>query len=187
MATKMKIRKVNALPGTFEPSTLYLVKSAEAGLFEMHMSTSDGLSTRHIYSKAEITSQIAAAVGATSSIHVVADIAARNALAPTTNIFVLVADASDDVTVTAGAATYIYNTDTTSWVKIAEYESMDFVFSWANLSDKPTSSVADIDSAVSLKHTHSNKAQLDKITEDVNGDILYNAAPIRAHLEIDEW
>lgn len=55
-----------------------------------------------------------------------ADIAARDALVLTKNTFVFVADASADATVDAGAALYFYNLATTSYTKVAEYESMDF-------------------------------------------------------------
>ena len=58
-----------------------------------------------------------------------ADIAARDALAPTLtkNSFVLVSDASADATVDVGAVLYFYNTADQSFLKIAEYESLDFV------------------------------------------------------------
>src|SRR5690606_1620244 len=57
----------------------------------------------------------------------VADIAARAALEPTLDqaVFVLVQDASADPTVTSGAALYAWNPATTTWLKVAEYESMD--------------------------------------------------------------
>ena len=51
---------------------------------------------------------------------------------------------------------------------------MDINFSWANLSGKPTSSVADIDDAVSKRHAHANKTQLDKIDQDASGNLTYN-------------
>ncbi len=187
MATKLKIRKVNTLPGTYEASTLYIVKSSEATLFELYMSTSDGTAVRHIYNKAEITAQIATSLASVNNATVVPTIAARNALAPTTNVFVLVADASGDPTVNAGAASYVYDLTNTSWVKIHEYEGLDYVFNWASLADKPTSTVAAIDAAVSASHTHANKVELDKIDEDANGFMIYNGQPIRAHLEVDEW
>ena len=110
------------------------------------------------------------------------DITARNALNPTANIQVFVIDASDDTTVTSGGATYIYRLSTTSWIKISESESLDLVLSWANLTGKPSSSVTDIDNAVSLRHTHANKSELDKIGEDVNGNLTYNGA-----LPVIEW
>ena len=56
-----------------------------------------------------------------------ANIAARNALVMTKNSFVLVADATGDATVGSGAALYFYLTTDQSFMKIAEYESMDLV------------------------------------------------------------
>lgn len=58
----LRIEKVLTLPGTVSPSTLYIVKAAEAGLAEVYVTNSDGLETRHIISKQEILDLIAAAV-----------------------------------------------------------------------------------------------------------------------------
>jgi hypothetical protein len=56
-----------------------------------------------------------------------ADITARDALTMTKNGFVLVADATGDATVTAGAAMYFYDAAGEAFIKVTEYESMDLV------------------------------------------------------------
>lgn len=183
----LKIRKVNALPGTLEASTLYMVKHAtNANLFDMYLSTSDGASTRHIISQADIATMITNAVGAFNTVEVVADIAARNALAPTANIQVLVLDASSDPSVTTGAALYVYDHATTTWHKVSEYESMDVVLDWASIQNKPISTVAQIDQAVADSHTHANKPLLDLLSQ-TNGHLYYNAEPVRAFMEEEVW
>ena len=96
---------------------------------------------------------------------------------------VMVLDATKDTTVGAGWAIYrrlSTATDLTkleSWQKIAEKESLDVVVSWANLKDKPTSTVAQIDAAVQNSHTHTNKAVLDKLTEQ-NGVLYYDGKAV---------
>ena len=40
---------------------------------------------------------------------------------------------------------------------------MDVIVDWANITNKPVSSAASIDDAVSLKHSHTNKTQLDLV------------------------
>lgn len=80
-----------------------------------------------------------------------ADIAARDALTLTKNSFVVVADASADPTVDVGAAMYFYNKSDDSFMKIAEYESMDLVIP--------------------------NKAILEDLS-DVNGVLHYKGDPI---------
>lgn len=88
---------------------------------------------------------------------------------------VMVLDASADSTVDAGWAIYRRLSSAndlsqlSSWQKIAEAESLDVVVNWANIQNKPTSSVSDIDDAVSKKHSHANATVLDKFTEDANG------------------
>ena len=95
---------------------------------------------------------------------IVANITARDAITDKfTGLRVHVLDASADVTVTSGWAEYLWTGS--AWTKVSESESIDVVLQWANITGKPTSAVADIDSAVSQRHTHSNKATLDSIQE----------------------
>lgn len=124
---------------------------------------------------------------------VVADIQARDALDPATlyeSLFVYVLDATSDPDVVSGAALYIYAEDhnapgTYKWFKVAETESLDVQLQWADILGKPTSSVADIDDAVAKRHTHSNKTELDLISEDgTSGNLTYNGneyTPLSTH------
>ena len=59
---------------------------------------------------------------ASSPNFVVADITERNALTPSNGSLALVLDASADATVDSGAATYVWRTSTTSWIKVSEAE-----------------------------------------------------------------
>ena len=183
----MKVHKVNVLPGTLEASALYLVKSAVAGLFDLYVSSTDGLEARHIISKTEIQSMVNSAVAGASNIFVVADIAARDALAPTVVTQAIVVDATDDATVQSGSATYVYDTVGDAWQKIAEHESMDLTLSWGGIVGRPTSSVAEIDDAVGKRHTHANAATLDKFSQDGDGQPTYNGANIHVYLSSDQW
>ena len=117
-----------------------------------------------------------AAVGGAAKFYVADDIDARDALEAGTGDRCYVHDATDDASVAAGGAEYLWTGAV--WVKISEAESMDFVATWANLQNKPSSSAANIDAAVSASHTHSNKAVLDKLTEGSNGLPLYNGSQI---------
>lgn len=182
----LKIRKVNTLPGTLEASTLYMVKSSNPNLFDLYLSTSDGLTARHIISQTEISTMITDAVGVFNTVEIVADITARDALTPGANIQVLVLDASADATVISGAALYVYDFATTTWYKVSEYESMDVVLDWASIQNKPTSTPAQIDQAVSDSHTHANKALLDLLSE-VSGHLHYNGEPVRTYLDEEAW
>ncbi len=103
-------------------------------------------------------------------IRVVDDIDARDALSPYEGLRVHVKDASADSTVGEGWAEYLF--DGTSWIKTAESESIDVVQQWADIQGKPTSSVANIDDAVSKRHSHGNKAILDAITSAGSGSII---------------
>jgi hypothetical protein len=61
------------------------------------------------------------------------------------------------------------------WIKTSEAESMDVTaIAWSALTGGPTNTVADIDDAVDKRHAHTNLALLEKITEDDDGDLLYD-------------
>lgn len=182
----LKIRKVSALPGTYEASTLYMVKSAEAGLFDMYLSTDDGSAVRHMLTKPEVQVLINNALAGFNAVQVVADIAARDALAPTVNTQVIVLDATTDVTVISGGATYIFDVATSIWHKISETESLDVVLQWSNIIGRPSSTVAELDDAVAKRHIHSNKSIIDDIS-DVGGQLAYAGQPVRAFLEEESW
>lgn len=187
MSVQMKVHKVNALPGVLEASAVYIVKSAETGLLDLYVSSNNGSEARHIISKTEIQSMVNTAVAGASNIFVVADIAARNALAPTVVTQAIVVDATGDSSVKLGSATYVYNPVGAAWQKIAEHESMDVVLQWANIQGRPTSTAAEIDDAVGKKHSHTNITTLDKLAQDGNGQLTYNGANLHVYLSSDQW
>lgn len=187
----LNIERVTALPQTMRPSTLYIVRSAHVGLVEMYFTSSDGADVRHVISKDEIQSMInqyiVSATSALTEIKIVATIAARNALGLTANGLCLVLDATADATVSAGAALYVYDAVGLAWTKVAEYESMDVQLLWSAIQGRPTSAVADIDDAVTKRHSHTNKALLDKVSEDGSSNFMYNGAYPKAPLDAEQW
>ena len=119
--------------------------------------------TKHAEALAYANNAVATAVGAldlSNSAVYAADIAARDALTLTKNTFVMVADATADATVDTGAALYFYNLATTSYVKVAEYESMDLFPNQAVLQD----------------------------LSDVGGQLYYKGAAVATvHNTVNEW
>ena len=175
----LKIYRKTALPGTLEAYALYLIAPAsDADILEIVAVDAAGTASRHVVNKTDIQAMIDASMASAgiNNLTIVADIAARDALTPTDPIQVYVTDATGDGTVASGGAFYLYNPTGDTWIKTGESESLDVVLSWANIQDKPTSSVTDIDDAVSKRHTHGNKTQLDKIDEDGNGHMTYNGS-----------
>lgn len=190
----LKFRKVTALPSVYEGSTMYMVAdSVNASLFEMYLSSSDGLSVRHLLNKSEIqtmiSTSVAGSIAGMGTMSVVSNIAARDALAPATTSMALVLDATADTSVAVGAATYVYDAATTTWIKVAEYESMDVVLQWGNIVGRPTSTPAQIDAAVTNSHTHANKPVLDglSIAAGASARLLSAGQPIRGFLEEEGW
>jgi hypothetical protein len=189
MATVQFFRET-ALPGTLVPDSIYFVAptGSAANYVEIYVVNSAGTAARHTPTKSEIDGWITSAIGSANDLTIVADITARNALLPlTAPKWVYVIDATGDATVTAGGATYLYNPTTTSWVKSSEAESMDVVLAWANITGKPTSAVADIDDAVTKRHTHANLTQLNKIGEDVGGNMTYNGSLVATGWTTTNW
>lgn len=176
-----KFFKVAALPGVLEANAFYFV---ENGTFAESYLTDDTGTARSIGNTAMIQAVagplIAASLAQLNRVEIVANIAARNALAGANyNQLVLVLDATGDGTVVAGAALYVFRNSDDTWVKVAEYESMDLSLTWAAITGKPASAPASIDDAVNKRHTHANQAQLDKIGESA-GQMTYDGAPVGA-------
>lgn len=63
---------------------------------------------------------------------------------------------------------------------------MDVALTWANITGKPTSTVAQIDAAVANSHTHTNKTQLDKVGE-TGGNLTYNNSLPYTGWETTTW
>ena len=187
----LTIFKERALPAQLEANAMYLIAPpGKPHYIEMYVSGMSGSTIKRIPTTEDIQLMINASTGAIppgAKLEVVADIAARDALLPVDNMMVMVVDATADPTVDTGAATYVYQATNLNWHKISENESMDLVLDWANIQNKPMSSVLDIDDAVNKRHSHANLAQLNKIGEDVEGNLLYNGLHPKAGLQSENW
>lgn len=176
--TVLKVFKETALPGTLQANSIYYVTSANAEYVEVYVTSSSGVA-RRVPKIEDINSVVATAISGMNSLAIYANITDRNTKALNNgHKYVYITDATGDATVASGGATYLYNTTTTTWIKISEAESMDVVLSWANIQNKPTSSVTDIDSAVTLKHTHTNATVLNALGQDGEGNLTYNGSPV---------
>ena len=179
----IRIHKTTTLPGTLEGHSIYLVApAAKPNYVEMYVTNADATAVRRVITEQDVINLINA-----RDIQIVNDIAARNALTPVNGQLVYVLNATGDPTVASGAASYLWKADTSEWIKLTEFESMDVIVRWSNIQGAPTSSPSAIDTAVANSHTHANKTQLDKIGEDGNGNFIYNGQPPRARLETAGW
>lgn len=177
---QINFHKVATLPGVLQPNSLYFVENGT--IAETYITNSVGVA-RSVGNSEMITSIVTASVGSIvddavdgaiaslNAVEIVADIDARDALAASLsrNALIIVEDATADPTVDAGSAMYAYNHVTDTFSKLTEYESLDVVISWANISGRPASTPAQIDDAVEASHNHSNKSTLDKLGEDAEG------------------
>jgi len=187
MAT-VKLYRETALPGTLEANSIYLIApTGSPNYVEMYVTGTSSANIKRIINEADIQTMITASLSGQNGVDIVDDITDRNALIPTNGKLVIVLDATGDATVQSGAATYVYRLATTEWIKIQEHESLDLVFEWATIQNKPTSSVADIDDAVTKKHTHTNKTQLDKVGEDGDGLLTYNGLLPKIAWDTTSW
>ena len=184
MAT-IKFHKVLVLPGTLEADSIYFVQNSTYS--ETYLTDSAG-NAKSVGNSAMIAAvantEISTRLAQHNLVEIVADITARNALASQDrNLVVMVLDATGDATVTAGAALYAFRNSDNSWTKVAEYEGMDAVVQWSNINGRPTSSVAQLDAAVTNSHTHSNKTVLDATQESFTTalKITYDLAATASH------
>lgn len=182
---KNRFLKVTTLPGTLEPNTFYFVENGNYA--ESYLTNSSGVA-KMIGNTTMINQLITSQLAQYNAFEIVADITARNALASglNRNLLVLVIDATGDTTVGSGSALYAFHNDTDTWEKLTEYENLDVTIQWSAIQGKPTSAVADIDDAVTKRHVHANKAKLDLIDTDVDGNLTYNGDPVM-HWDQSNW
>lgn len=188
MAT-LQLFKVTALPQTLEANSLYWVLNGN--YVEEYVTSKTGVAkmagnTQMIKDVAQPLIDAAMNAAAASTVVIVDNIAARNALTKKDGMEVMVLDATGDSTVKAGTATYVYRASNTTWYKISEAESMDVVLQWANIIGGPASSPTQIDAAVSASHTHGNKSTLDLLGANADG-LTYNGANVGNTLKSSDW
>jgi len=174
--TSLQIFRETALPGSLVPYSVYMIAPSGAGntdYVEMYVTDYAGVAKRNV-NRADISTMIGTAISSANSLTIVASITERNALTPTRSEFVYVIDATTDTTVVRGGATYLYNTGTSAWIKTSEAESLDVVTAWNSITGRPTSTPAEIDSAVAVSHSHANHTQLDNIGQNGAGLLTYN-------------
>lgn len=190
----------------FTPSAMYIVQGSSPTRCELYFSDSTGSDLRNPITEDEAADIIASQLAGFSNIHAVADIAGRNALGLTASGMVMVADAfvaTDPannmyVSTPGTAAMYMFNANASAsepeWTKIYEFEGMDVQLIWANLIDKPVSSVADIESAVALQHDHgSNLDQLPLLDglaiNPATGNLVFNSVELAngAGMDQSDW
>ena len=141
------------------------------------------------------SSQLPSSTSGTMTVPTYADLPSTDL---TDGMEVFVVDASGDPsgTVTSGWATYKYILSTTTWMKIAEGESIDVVTDWSNVTNKPStftpsahthaiSDVTDLSTTLAGKaaavHTHV-VADITDLDDEIS-DLEYNLA---THSQIDD-
>ena len=187
--TTFRVYKETALPGTLQANSVYFIASAShPDLLEVFVTNAAGSTpVRHVLNRAEVQAMIDASIASANELTIVADIAARNALAPARAQYVYVVNATGDATVASGGATYLFNPTGSTWIKVSEAESLDVTVTWASITGKPTSSAALIDAAVAATHTHANKTQLDLIGQNAGGEMTYNGTQVKTTWSSTGW
>lgn len=171
----LNFHKLTSQPATWQASSFYYISN---GNYSESYVTDNSAVPKMIGNSTMINELIDAKISASNAgaLKIYADIAARDAdkVNLTYNQLVLVKNATGDATVLSGAALYTFEKTSNTYSKIAEYESLDVVLSWANISGKPSSTPAQIDDAVTKAHTHINKSTLDALGNDGAGNLTYN-------------
>ena len=139
--------KVISLPGTAVSGRIYFLKDGAETYGDLYVGSTGGTLVPFI-NEQRIIDVINTQGGAASEILIADDIAARDALVIPRNSIVVVIDASADPTVTSGAAQYLYRSVQDDFIKLGEFESLDVVIDWSDIQNRPSSSVVQIDDAV---------------------------------------
>lgn len=184
MSNKFQVHKVVELPSSLEANALYFVAPAgKPDYVEIYVTDSTGSKAKRVLNEDDIQALIVAELGSftgPAELEVFDTIADRDEVTPEGVSYAYVVDASADDTVESGGASYIYNAKASEWVKTSESENLDIVLDWDKIQNKPNSTAAQIDQAVTQSHTHSNKEFLDKVGENEAGDFTYGGVKVSA-------
>ncbi len=168
MSQMFTIKRVNSLPpaSSLLPSTMYIVRATSQSLAEVYftgVTTGSPLEVRKIIGSAEVGDAISTALAQFNNLLIVPDITARNAIATGRNLMVLVLDASADGNIISGSAVYFFNNTTTTWYLVSGRTQIQ----WGDITGIP--------------------APLTKISEDVDGNFMYNGAYPPVHMDSVGW
>lgn len=192
MSHQLKIHRVTSLPSQLEAYSIYLVAPpSKPDYVEMYVSDSTGARAKRIIREEDIdaliTNKIQETVKPISEIKVVDNNEALQALNDDqSTVFVYVKDATQvpGAEVERGGATFIR--DGSTWVKVAEAESLDVALNWSAIQGRPNVNATDIEDAVTKRHQHANLTQLNKIGEE-GGELTYGGRPVSTAWTTTDW
>lgn len=192
---KVNFRRYTSLPaGQLPPDSLVFVKAPGIGVVEHYITDSSG-NTFPLGNTQMINDIFDERLMDQNFVEFADNIAAMYAFATplTRNMLFLVLDATGDPDglVAAGSAFYAYKYDTNvpfadRFTFISDFESQNLNIAWESISGKPSSNPAQIDLAVANSHTHANKAVLDKLSVDADGDLTYDGQAY-PYFAVSEW
>ncbi len=182
-----RIERILVLPEEYTASTMYIMKSEEEGKVDLFFTGTDVTDVRKVIGTSDVNEIVLASLANFNTLEIAATIDARDDLVLSRNCLVLVLDATGDVTVDTGAALYAYDKNTTLFYKVSQFEPSGATVDWTEVGNRPESAPSAIDTAVGLAHGHSNKEIIDGLSEDEDGNLLYNGQGISAVLAVSEW
>lgn len=168
-----RFRRVNQLPATREPDTMYVVRPAGATEATLVFTGSDPTVEVGIIGRVAIESIVNDAVAGHTSVHFYATYADMAAGALAANGICYVADITGDPLGGNGVGVYLYDFDNARFVKFPGGGGGTTPLEWNGIVGRPNSTPAAIDDAVGKAHSHVNKPTLDLITENAQQKLMY--------------
>lgn len=182
MNTPYTIHRVNQLPDPLVANGFYYVASTVPGEMELWITGKTNQAVRRLINRADIETLITGRLAANDTLYVVNTLAERNLIVPTANTLAYVQNASPDVP--TGGLLYAYDMDTAQWINTAP-DIQPVV--WSAIVGRPTSSPAQIDSAVVKSHEHTNLPILERLGVNGSNALTLDGAAVFDNLTLVEW
>lgn len=170
--SKFKIVRVNNLPTTYTPSTMYILKKSESGFAEVYYTNNDGTALVPGITEQFITDKFVSLLASgLGQVNIVETIEDRNSISKNGNCLIMVIDSRGDEYGSNGTVLYLYHSATLKYYRISVFNSYGDgsqtgsggASNWEELLGRPLSAPAQIDEAVNMAHSHDNKSSLDRI------------------------
>lgn len=189
--SNLKFYGLSALPQELEANAFYFItKGTHVESFVTDVIGQAKMVGNAPLIKSIVMEELASWGDSSQQIEIVQDIAARDAFSAESesNILAIVLDSSENGDGSGSAALYAYEHSAKVWHKLSDYgDAGNGGASWETLSGKPVSNPVDIDSAVNMKHLHSNKTVLDLLGEDSNENLTFRGAKVTTQWVNKDW
>lgn len=176
MAVPFNIVRIDAVPATPVPNTMYITKDAKnrAVVTFIGNTAAQRASTLSATDVQTLISEAMSGAGAVYAVNTLTDL---QAIVPTVNSVGYVRSPASP----GDPITYVYDLANAAW-KVSQANAK-----WADIIGRPASTAAAIDAAVTASHSHTNMTVLNSLSQSAGGKLAYKGLEVSEVGFASDW